>query len=228
MVLNSRRRGHFVVGTAVAMVVLALGSVAFACTSFRGAAIVTWVSGAGAGQSSGVGVTGFGGDGFGSSMGYCPGAGLTTNYPTGNLTLAHTAVNNVISVRLTSWGCTSGALTQTTDAFLHVVAGTYDVNIYDGNAFSTFAIPFTQSGINYVTDIHGNFVGDCMDKNGAVVQGVRLGSFSVNAAGVGGGTFAVPTSDLAVTNASGEFANLCVTENGATNYGGPQLPVRII
>lgn len=217
-----QRRRNLLVGSGIGMVVLALGSVAFACTSFRGSQVVQWVTGG----TGGGAVTAFGGDGYGSSMGYCPGAGLTTNYPVGMVTLDHTAANATIHVSLVPWVCTSGTLVQTNPVFTHVSDDWYDVNIYGANAFSSYAEPGTQSGIAYIDAGNGQFVGDCMDKNGKPQDGQLLGSFSV-ANGLGGGDFHVPASDL-TTNSTSRFGNLCVTEVTGAHIGGPQVPVRIV
>lgn len=159
-------------------------------------------------------------------MGYCPGAGLTTNYPTGMVTLDHTATNISVAVFLTPWACTSSNLVQTTGVFTKVSDGFYDVNLYGGDAFTTFQALGRNTGVAYITDIRGNDVGDCQGKNCKPQAGQFIGSFRVTN-GTGGGTFAVPTSDLTV-NAAGDFGNVCVTDVLGANIGGPQVPVRII
>jgi hypothetical protein len=217
-----------VLGSVSAVAVLALTSVAFACTGFRGTTIVSWV---GAGGPGGGSVTGFGGDGLAlaGQNGFCPGAGGTENFPTGLMSVSHNAAAT-IEVQVAPFSCTAssgGALTTQTGTWAHITAGTYDVNFNDGAAFTT-----TTNGFNHgvaIVNGHGSTPGgDCMDgSNGKPDNGVNIGSITVDANGNGSVTLTIPAADLGVANGTRNYSNLCITDtSGGT--GGPQVPILVI
>jgi hypothetical protein len=226
--MEGKIRRRALIGVPVGIVVLALTSVAFACTGYRGSTVVSWITGASGGGGT---VTGFGGDGLASSMGYCPGAGMSNNYPTGMVNLAHGGAAT-IGVQVQPFSCTTGQDPNASTAvgtWAHLSNGVYDVNFYGGNAYQTFTYSIGGGAANTGIDQRAGDPGDCMDvkqgNNHSPANGENLGQLTVTN-GTASGQFVIPASDM-TTNSAGFFANVCVTDFGG-GTGSPQVPVVII